>query len=40
MRAIPVFYSEEMLAESDTRSPSARKPGPVVDAWLAAALPI
>jgi acetoin utilization deacetylase AcuC-like enzyme len=37
---IPVFYSDELLAESDTRSPSASKPRPVVEGWLAAGMPI
>ena len=38
--AIPVFYGEEMLANSDSRSPSAGKPQPVVEAWERAGLPI
>jgi acetoin utilization deacetylase AcuC-like enzyme len=40
MDAIPVFYAEEMLANSDSRSPSAGKPKPVVAAWERAGLPI
>lgn len=40
MGTIPVFYSDELLAESDTRSPSASKPRPVVEGWLAAGMPI
>jgi acetoin utilization deacetylase AcuC-like enzyme len=40
MDAIPVFYGEEMLANSDSRSPSAAKPKPVVAAWEHAGLPI
>lgn len=40
MNTIPVFYSDEMLADSDSRSPSARKPEPVVAAWKQAALAI
>lgn len=31
---IPVFYDERMLADSDTFSPSAHKPGLVVTDWL------
>jgi acetoin utilization deacetylase AcuC-like enzyme len=38
--AIPVFYREEMLAESASFSPSAAKPRHVVAAWAAASLPI
>jgi acetoin utilization deacetylase AcuC-like enzyme len=37
---IPVFYCEEMLANSDSFSPSAGKPQHVVEAWTAASLPI
>jgi hypothetical protein len=40
MNAIPVFYSEEMLAVSDCRGPGAAKPRPVVEAWQQAALPV
>ena len=40
MTAIPVFFCDEMLADSDSRSPSARKPGPVVAALELAGLPI
>ncbi len=40
MTDIPVYYCDELLADSDSRSPSAGKPKPVVDAWLAAGLPI
>jgi acetoin utilization deacetylase AcuC-like enzyme len=40
MNAIPVFYSDDMLAESDCRSPGASKPKPVVEAWELAGLPI
>ena len=40
MNAIPVFYGEEMLADSDSRSPSASKPKPVVEAWESAGLPV
>lgn len=40
MHAIPVYYSEEMLADSDSFSPSARKPKAVVDAWNLAGLSI
>ncbi len=40
MNLVPVFYNDELLAESDSRSPSAGKPRPVVDAWVAAGLPI
>jgi acetoin utilization deacetylase AcuC-like enzyme len=38
--SIPVFYREEMLAHSDSISPSAGKPRDVVAAWTAASLPI
>jgi acetoin utilization deacetylase AcuC-like enzyme len=38
--AIPVFYGDEMLADSDSRSPSARKPESVVAAWKKAGLAI
>jgi acetoin utilization deacetylase AcuC-like enzyme len=37
---IPVYYSDELLAESDCRSPSLAKPKPVVEAWELAGLPI
>lgn len=40
VKHIPVFYSDELLAESDSRSPSAGKPGPVVAAWERAGLAI
>ena len=40
MYAVPVFYSDELLADSATRSPSASKPKPVVAAWRRAGLPI
>jgi acetoin utilization deacetylase AcuC-like enzyme len=40
LAAIPVFYGEELLANSDSRSPSAGKPKPVVEAWQRAGLPI
>ena len=40
MSAIPVFYSDEMLAESDSRSPSAGKPKFVLESWERAGLPI
>jgi len=40
MNAIPVFYSEELLAGSGTRSPSPGKPKPVLAAWRRAGLPI
>jgi acetoin utilization deacetylase AcuC-like enzyme len=38
--SIPVFYADDMLANSDSRSPSASKPKPVVDSWRHAGLPI
>jgi acetoin utilization deacetylase AcuC-like enzyme len=38
--AIPVFYSEHMLAETDSFSPSAGKPRHVLHAWNKARLPI
>src|SRR5690348_10962735 len=37
--SIPVFYREEMLAHSDSFSPSAGKPQHVVAAWAAASQP-
>jgi acetoin utilization deacetylase AcuC-like enzyme len=40
MNAIPVFYANEMLADSGSFSPSASKPRLVVDAWRCAGLPI
>lgn len=39
MNAIPVFYSDDLLAH-DTLSPSAAKPRPVVDRWKETSLPI
>ena len=40
MDAIPVYYSDDMLAESACRSPGASKPKSVVEAWEQAGLPI
>ena len=40
MNAVPVFYSEMLLASPGTLSPSAGKPKPVVAAWQRAGLPI
>ena len=40
MHSIPVFYSEHMLAESGSFSPSAGKPRHVLAAWQKAGLPI
>lgn len=37
---IPVFYSEHMLAETDSFSPSASKPRQVLAAWRKEGLPI
>ena len=37
---VPVFYREEMLAHSDSFSPSAGKPRHVVTAWTSASMPI
>jgi acetoin utilization deacetylase AcuC-like enzyme len=37
---IPVLYSEAMLADSDSPSPSAGKPKAVLEAWREAPLPI
>jgi acetoin utilization deacetylase AcuC-like enzyme len=34
MTRIPVFYTPEMVSESDCESPSARKPKEVVTSWL------
>lgn len=33
MKVIPVFYSDEMCADSESFSPSAAKPGKVVKSW-------
>jgi acetoin utilization deacetylase AcuC-like enzyme len=38
--SIPLFYSERMLAETDSFSPSAGKPRHVLAAWREAGLPI
>ena len=40
MTAIPVYYSDDMLAESGCRSPGLSKPKPVIEAWQHAGLPI
>jgi acetoin utilization deacetylase AcuC-like enzyme len=40
LKSIPVFYCENMLADSGSFSPSARKPQHVLAAWQNAALPI
>jgi len=40
MRAIPVSYTEKILADSGSYSPSAAKPKFVVEALRRAALPI
>lgn len=40
IHAIPVFYGANVLADSDSFSPSAGKPKLVVEAWRAAQLPI
>jgi acetoin utilization deacetylase AcuC-like enzyme len=40
MDTIAVFYSNEAVAEADSFSPSAGKPGAVVNAWRAAQFPI
>lgn len=40
LHSIPVFYSEHLLAESGSFSPSAGKPRHVVSAWKHAGLPI
>ena len=40
LQNIPVFYSEHMLAETDSFSPSASKPRHVLAAWQKAGLPI
>jgi acetoin utilization deacetylase AcuC-like enzyme len=40
LQSIPVFYSEHMLAEAGSFSPSAGKPRHVLAAWQKAALPI
>jgi len=40
MNTIPVFFTDKVLAESHSFSPSASKPALVVAAWQAAGLPI
>ena len=40
LAAIPVYYSEQLLADADSFSPSAGKPRPVIGAWQEAKLPI
>jgi len=40
LQNIPVFYSEHMLADTDSFSPSASKPRHVLAAWHKAGLPI
>lgn len=40
MKSIPVIFSDEVLADSDGMSPSARKPAPVLKAWKEAGLAI
>ncbi len=40
LTAIPVYYSESLLADAESFSPSAAKPRPVVEAWRDANLPI
>ncbi len=40
LQDIPVFYSEELLADAGSFSPSAGKPRHVVSAWRNAGLPI
>lgn len=40
VRTIPVFYSESMLANAQSYSPSASKPRAVIEDWRAARLPI
>ncbi len=39
-KMIPVFYCEQMLADSQSFSPSASKPGQVVAEWQSSGLPI
>jgi acetoin utilization deacetylase AcuC-like enzyme len=39
-RSIPVFYGDKLIADSASFSPSAGKPKPVIESWLAARLPI
>lgn len=40
MRTIPVFYDPKMNAEVSSYSPSASKPGKVVNDWLSCGLPV
>ena len=39
-KRIPVFFNPKQVANSKAFSPSAAKPGPVVDSWLQMRLPI
>lgn len=40
MTKIPVFYTSKMIADSESFSPSAAKPKPVVESWLQLGIPI
>jgi acetoin utilization deacetylase AcuC-like enzyme len=39
-RSLPVFFTPAMVASSDSFSPSAGKPGPVVASWRSRGLPL
>jgi acetoin utilization deacetylase AcuC-like enzyme len=40
MRALPVFYSPRMVADSEGFSPSAAKPAAVLESWRALGIPL
>lgn len=40
MKTLPVFFSQQMVADSDSFSPSAGKPVQVVSSWKALGLPL
>ena len=40
MKAIPVFYRQEMVADANSFSPSAAKPAAAVESWRALGVPL
>lgn len=40
IHAIPVFFSDEVIADADSFAPGGSKPKPAIDAWRAAGIPI
>lgn len=40
MQSIPVFYTPQLVADSESFSPSASKPGKVVSSWCRIGIPI